>query len=42
MNEMSLQQKYDFALDYIRALEEKIAELEERLVIVESWNTPIG
>lgn len=35
MNEPSLQQKYDFALDYIRSLEELVEELREQIDTLE-------
>lgn len=31
MNEDSLQKRYEFALDYIRGLEERIEELEKEI-----------
>lgn len=34
MNDPSLQQRYDFALDYIRSLEERIQELERELEVL--------
>lgn len=39
MNEISLQQKYEFALDYIRVLERRVEELESQLEFLQEVAT---